>query len=318
MTVTGFLRRAGWVIGIGLLTLAACGAPSGPTAAPTTASTAAPTAVSASVPTTTADQADVIARVGNGVISRRDFDRFYLPGADVETLLNQMIDVELVVQAALEEGATVDEAQIEAQVEQLRLAQTNGDQEQFLAFLQANKIADEDELRRLLRRDTLIEQMLLKHTVAEQVRARHILVAATPEEAESRKATAEAILAELQAGADFATLARERSDDPGSAAQGGDLGWAPRGVYVEPFETAIFSMEAGEVRLVQTDFGWHIIEVTGGPEVRSFDERALLDTPAGQEAFSATFLPWVAELRSAAQAAGKIEILVDLTTLAQP
>lgn len=312
MRLDWLFQRAAWLVLAASLVLAACGAPSGPTVAgsPTNAPSA-PTASSVAAPE------GAIARVGDGFILRRDFDRFYLPGADPKALLDQMIDVELVVQAALQEGATVDETKIDEQVTQLRLAQAGGDDAQFAAFLQSNNIADEAELRRLLRRDALIEQMLLKHTTAEQVRARHILVAATPEEAEGRKATAEAILAELQNGGDFAALARARSDDPGSAAQGGDLGWAPRGVYVTPFEEAVFSMKPGELRLVQTDYGWHIIEVTAGPEVRSFDDRALLDTPAGQEAFSATFLPWVAELRSKAEADGKIEVLVDLTTLTQ-
>lgn len=107
----------------------------------------------------------------------------------------------------IRKGATVDETAVDAQVEQLRLAQAGGDDAKFAEFLQSNNIADEAELRRLLRRDQLIQQMLLKHTTAEQVRARHILVAATPEEAESRKVTAEAILTELQNGADFAALA---------------------------------------------------------------------------------------------------------------
>ncbi len=308
--IWGFYRAV-WVVLVAGLMLAACGAPTGPTVAGVPTSSAPTTPGESSAPE------GAIARVGNGYILRQDFDRFYLPGADPQALLDQMIDVELVIQAALQSGATIDETLIDGQVEQLRLAQAGGDETQFVAFLQSNKIADEAELRRLLGRDQLIEQMLLKHTTAEQVRARHILVAATPDEAESRKETAEAILTELQNGGDFAALARARSDDPGSAAQGGDLGWAPRGVYVEPFEEAIFSMQPGELRLVQTDYGWHIIEVLEGPEVRSFDDRNLLDTPAGQEAFNATFLPWVAELRSTAESAGQIEILVDVATLTQ-
>jgi len=309
------LRHTVWIGLVVILMLTACGAPSGPTVAGSPTTNVPP---GSSTPTQSSSApADAIARVGDAFILRRDFDRFYLPNSDVKAILDQMIDVELVVQAALAEGATIDESVIDGQVEQLRLAQAGGDDAQFQAFLQENKIADVQELRRLLGRDQLIEQMLLKHTTATQVRARHILVAAAPNEAESRKAAAEAILAELQGGADFAALARARSDDPGSAAQGGDLGWAPRGVYVAPFDEAVFSMAPGELRLVQTDFGWHIVEVIEGPQVRSFDDRAFLETPAGQEAFSTTFLPWVAELRRAAEAAGKIEILVDVTTLAQ-
>ncbi len=316
MSTNWLLRHAVWIGLVGILMLTACGAPSGPTVAGLPTANITPASSTPTRPS--AAPADAIVRVGDAFILRRDFDRFYLPNSDVKAILDQMIDVELVVQAALAEGATIDESVIDGQVEQLRLAQVGGDDTQFQAFLQENKIADVQELRRLLGRDQLIEQMLLKHTTAEQVRARHILVAAAPDEVESRKAAAEAILAELQGGADFAALARARSDDPGSAAQGGDLGWAPRGVYVAPFDQAVFSMAPGELRLVQTDFGWHIIEVIEGPQVRSFEDRAFLETPVGQEAFSTTFLPWVAELRKAAEAAGKIEILVDVTTLAQP
>ncbi len=316
MSTNWLLRHAVWIGLVGILMLTACGAPSGPTVAGLPTANIPPASSTPTRPS--AAPADAIVRVGDAFILRRDFDRFYLPNSDVKAILDQMIDVELVVQAALAEGATIDESVIDGQVEQLRLAQVGGDDTQFQAFLQENKIADVQELRRLLGRDQLIEQMLLKHTTAEQVRARHILVAAAPDEVESRKAAAEAILAELQGGADFAALARARSDDPGSAAQGGDLGWAPRGVYVAPFDQAVFSMAPGELRLVQTDFGWHIIEVIEGPQVRSFEDRAFLETPVGQEAFSTTFLPWVAELRKAAEAAGKIEILVDVTTLAQP
>src|SRR5690606_1305413 len=84
---------------------------------------------------------------------------------------------------------------------------------------------------------------------------RHILVETEPE--------AEAIVAELADGADFATLAQERSIDPGSGAQGGDLGEQPRGAYVESFEAAVWDAEVGEVvGPVESDFGFHVLEVT--------------------------------------------------------
>ena len=73
----------------------------------------------------------------------------------------------------------------------------------------------------------------------------------------------------------FEDLAKQYSDDPGSAAQGGDLGWAETGLFVPEFESALFSMNVGEVSApVKTDFGYHLIRMddikTG--EQQSFDE----------------------------------------------
>lgn len=88
----------------------------------------------------------------------------------------------------------------------------------------------------------------------EEVRARHILLA-TEEEAKK-------VVEDLKAGADFAKLATERSKDPGSQAQGGDLGFFRRGDLVPEFEQVAFALKPGEVSSpVQTQFGWHVIEV---------------------------------------------------------
>jgi peptidyl-prolyl cis-trans isomerase C len=86
------------------------------------------------------------------------------------------------------------------------------------------------------------------------VRARHILVR-TQEEAE-------AIIEQLDAGADFAELAVEKSTDPGKG-DGGDLGYFGPGQMVEPFEEAAFALEVGAYTKepVQTQFGWHVIKV---------------------------------------------------------
>lgn len=84
--------------------------------------------------------------------------------------------------------------------------------------------------------------------------AAHILVA-TQEEAEALKA-------EIAAGADFAELAKANSTDTGSGADGGNLGWFGKGVMVEPFEAAVIAATVGEVAgPVQTDFGWHLVLV---------------------------------------------------------
>lgn len=103
---------------------------------------------------------------------------------------------------------------------------------------------------------------------AEERRASHILitVAADAPEAQVKKAhdKAAAILAQVKAKPDsFAEIAKKESQDPGSAAQGGDLGSFGRGAMVKPFEEAAFSLKQGELsELVRSDFGFHIIRVT--------------------------------------------------------
>lgn len=77
------------------------------------------------------------------------------------------------------------------------------------------------------------------------------------------KKKADDLLAQVQKGADFAGLAKANSDDPGSAAKGGDLGWFKRGMMVPEFDTAVFQLAPGQVVTapVKTDFGYHIIKV---------------------------------------------------------
>lgn len=102
-----------------------------------------------------------------------------------------------------------------------------------------------------------------KFTRPERRRSRHILIRvdADTDDAAARK-KAEELLARVKAGEDFAQLAKEHSDDTGSAARGGDLDWAERNYFVGPFADALFSMEVGEVRgPVKTDFGYHVIRL---------------------------------------------------------
>ncbi len=91
----------------------------------------------------------------------------------------------------------------------------------------------------------------------EEVHARHILVNTDQED------LAKEIIAELDAGGDFAKIAAEKSQDPGSGASGGDLGWFKRGMMVKPFEDAAFALEPGQYTKtpVKSDFGWHVILV---------------------------------------------------------
>ena len=79
---------------------------------------------------------------------------------------------------------------------------------------------------------------------------------------DAAKAKADSLKAELDAGADFATLASENTDEPQGRGRGGDLGWFRRGVMVREFEDVAFALRDGQVsEPVRTDFGWHIIKV---------------------------------------------------------
>jgi peptidyl-prolyl cis-trans isomerase D len=96
----------------------------------------------------------------------------------------------------------------------------------------------------------------------ERVKARHILIKSDASNDAAMKAKAEGILKQIQGGADFAKLAKEYSDDPGSKDQGGEVGWMVRGQMVPEFEKAAFSMKVGETSgLVKTAYGYHILQV---------------------------------------------------------
>lgn len=112
----------------------------------------------------------------------------------------------------------------------------------------------------------------------DEVQARHILLAVAADGSNDAavKAQAEALLAELRGGADFAALARERSADKGSGARGGDLGRFSPGKMVPEFDEAVFALrKPGDLAgPVKTRFGYHVIELTERKpgEMRPFDQ----------------------------------------------
>lgn len=119
---------------------------------------------------------------------------------------------------------------------------------------------DEAQLRERFERERT------RFTAQEQRLASHILVEVAKDApaaaVQAARAEAARLSAQARGGADFAALARASSDDPGSKAAGGDLGWVSRGMMAGPFEDALFSMQAGQVsEPVRTDFGWHVIQV---------------------------------------------------------
>lgn len=114
----------------------------------------------------------------------------------------------------------------------------------------------------------------------EQRRASHILLTAgeggsARDKAGARKRAEELLVVLRSNPGEFEKLAREDSKDPGSAAQGGDLGWFGRGMMVKPFEDAVFNLQEGQISdVVESDFGFHIIRLTGvrPAQVKPFDE----------------------------------------------
>ncbi|MDO8701488.1 MAG: SurA N-terminal domain-containing protein [Undibacterium sp.] len=124
------------------------------------------------------------------------------------------------------------------------------------------------------------EQNKKQYVTEEQRRASHILLSvkkdATAAEQKMIRAKAEGLLAELRKKPEsFAALAKEHSQDPGSAERGGDLDFFGKGAMVKPFEDAASKLKVGEISdLVQTDFGFHIIQLTDVKAglTKSFDE----------------------------------------------
>ncbi|MFP5462123.1 MAG: SurA N-terminal domain-containing protein [Gammaproteobacteria bacterium] len=115
---------------------------------------------------------------------------------------------------------------------------------------------------------TYYDQNKARYGVPEQRRASHILLqadAGAGEEArKAARARAEDLLRQARAGADFAALAREHSQDPGSAREGGDLGFFGREMMVKPFADAAFALSEGALsEVVESEFGFHVIKLTG-------------------------------------------------------
>jgi len=122
---------------------------------------------------------------------------------------------------------------------------------------------------------------------AEQVHAVHILVATSD--------AAQEVINRINGGEDFADVAREVSTDTGTAGTGGDLGWFPRGIMVDPFEEAAFSLEVDQLsEPVQSEFGWHIIKV-----LEKEDDRPIA-LATREQLQNGVFVDWLSERRAEA------------------
>ena len=176
-------------------------------------------------------------------------------------VLEQMIDQVLIQQAAAEMGVSISESELQASIQDI--IDQSGGEDQFNQSLQAMETVYED-FREMLLNQLLSEAVYSAVTasigsVAEQVQARHILL--------PTRERAQEVLARLQAGEDFAFLAKEYSEDISSRERGGDVGFFPRGVMPPEVEEVAFSLDVGEVsEIVESQFGFHIIQVLGREE----------------------------------------------------
>jgi peptidyl-prolyl cis-trans isomerase C len=206
----------------------------------------------------------------------------------VAQIMPQLVEIEIAKAYAEEHGITVSESEVNQEIESIKddIAQqaqaqgmNMGREEAFGQALQQAGLT-EQELRAQIREQLPVQKVqervagdvepsqeevkqfyeenkAAQYTTPEQRCARHILFN------KDQKEKAEEVKNQLEGGADFAELAKEFSQDPGSAEQGGDLGCIGRGETVPNFEEAVFNAKKGEiVGPVETEFGYHIIEVT--------------------------------------------------------
>ncbi|NLY29912.1 MAG: tetratricopeptide repeat protein [Firmicutes bacterium] len=234
--------------------------------------------------------------------------------------LDQLINQQLLFQAAENAKIKVEEAAVNERYQAIQDSYSS--KELFEEDLR-NAGLTATSLKAMLRDSLKIEQLqeeVVKDVQVseadikaafEEVNARHILIRPADDTDEAREAAlrqAEQLMEELQAGADFADLAKEHSDDPGSGAVGGELGWFGRGRMVEPFEKAAFAAAVGEiVGPVESQFGYHIIQVTDRKEAEGeeFEQaKEELRQKLVQEKNRERLNEWFAEVKAAA----KIEI----------
>ena len=210
-------------------------------------------------------------------------------------ILEGMIEQALIDEQAAKLGISVSQAEVDAAINQ-SITETGG-QEAFNKYLAnvAGMTMDEWRAGQL---EAMLTQKVIERitrdvpTKAEQVHARHILV--------DTAAEANALLAKLRAGADFATLAQQYSKDTVASAGGGDLGWFPRGgLFDAALEKAAFDLQPGQISgVVQSDLGgqtvYHIVQVIDRDPARQLSDDAL------REARQMAVQSWLDSLKASA------------------
>lgn len=204
----------------------------------------------------------------------------------IRGLIDQLVAFHAMSQEARERKLGATDAEVEGRLAQIKggfpndaefqkamsqqgvtLAQL---QKQTRMGLEINKLIETEVAAKIAVGDDEVgafyKENLQRFAEGESVRASHILISApaqaeAPEKAKART-KAQDLLKQLKAGADFAKLAKEQSQDPGTAPGGGDLGFFPKGQMDPAFETAAFALKDGAISdVVESQFGYHVIKV---------------------------------------------------------
>lgn len=206
-----------------------------------------------------------------------------------EQVLESMISEKLIVAKAIEDSVTVTDEEVQQQLDAVleqRIQQVGSEarlEELYGMPLSRIRLEFRDEMRKNLLAQRLQQERFGQTTVgrreveefyetykdslprvSEEVELAHIFI--RPQVSEDARAATRAkmqlLVDSINAGADFADIARRHSEDPGSAAEGGDLGLVRRGLFVKEFEGAVFSLSEGELSgIVETQFGLHVIQL---------------------------------------------------------
>ncbi|WP_150268486.1 peptidylprolyl isomerase [Paenibacillus tepidiphilus] len=257
------------------------------------------------------DDSSAVATVNGADITKGDFyDKLVEAGG--ESTLQNLITTTLVGQEAKKANITVTDEDINAELEDLK-AQFGGEEAFNNALMQSGMSVDDlkaqmplqVEIRKLLEpKITVTDEEISTYfndnkasfNQEEQVRASHILV--------ETKEEADAIVTELKGGADFATLAKEKSADTGSKDNGGDLNFFTRAEMVAEFSDAAFNLKVGEVsEPVKSDYGYHIIKVTDRKEAHEYtleEKKEDIKKTLTSQKVSEMSSTWLADLTSSA------------------
>lgn len=213
---------------------------------------------------------EAVAKVNGTTITKSALYDAMVSTGGSQTLQN-LISQELVKQESDKAGIKITDEDVEKEMSSIKKS-FSSDAEFQQALAQYNMTLDklkeemtvQVQLRKLLEPQVKVsdddvkkyyDENLESLKTPEQIRASHILV--------KTKEEAEAILTELKNGGDFAAIAKEKSIDPGSKDQGGDLDFFSKGMMEEPFEKAAFALKVGELSgIVESSNGFHIIKVT--------------------------------------------------------
>lgn len=240
--------------------------------------------------------------LGQSGLSPTEFERRYRESLQIEQFQNAVENSAFVTKAQLEGAVAVRDQQREVAYLKLSAAKFLNQaavSDQDVAtyykahgadFMTPEKVSlayvelDEAQLAKGVTADDAAlqaeyQQHLANYTQSEARRAQHILIAIKGSDSKldaAAKAKAEDLLKQIQAGADFSTLAAKNSDDPGSAKSGGDLGMVEHGVMVKPFEEALFAIKkpGDVVGPIRTQFGYHLIKLV---EVRASQVKPFAD-----------------------------------------